>query len=423
MKRKDDKHWEDGNYDPKTLASSRFTVTRSSDEDFKKYWEQLQKHDFFRDQKGRFKAKIVLDTNNVTEFQANKLKNLCERLKRECQDQATNWIEFTIQRGGCNWTIENRTASDKLLSNGIDVWRERTIPAEAVPDLSKIIPDLEQRLTSIQSYIEKLDPFRKKFCDTYYGEDELDRKGVKDLETWQRHIDETSHEKRFRVRVEFEGGDVWEDEFTDQKNADEALANQFKNGKTRALNSSISVVRRSFKIENHPYFNPAIYAMNGILNALSELSATSCSSDFEKGLEMGLDIGEAFSRLKGVQSTPHVFRAAEMNSGGNRKPKKKAVLSRSNLISYLKGWIADRGIENKKSDLSRWFVQAIKMMDNSPFQVSETGFIQHEEDSNGYAESHIQKNLIPTLIKQIKTEQKTKNSGNRDSLKGSDREA
>lgn len=151
---------------------------------------------------GEFRASVLSDTGQATEFTGKDRETLWKKLSVHLLSPEASWLEFTVFQpskslsGQSEFRFENRNVSTVTLeTDGTRLVRSVSVA------LKQGTPPPAIGRTSLVEWLRKLKadcsvPLPFEFGDNFYSDEELRGKGIHDFKAFAKHFEETQDEER-----------------------------------------------------------------------------------------------------------------------------------------------------------------------------------------------------------------------------------
>ena len=271
---------------------------------------------------GVYRAKILSDTGNTTEFSADNRDALWEELSAYLLTPEAKWVKFTLFQpstslsGVSEFTFENRNVSTQTFeTDGTKFTRTVSVPlraGESPPVFER--PSLSKWLKELKA--DSSVPFPCEFGDNYYSEEELRERGIHDYEAFSKHFEETQDEERFRAAItDRNGAEIW---FLVSDN-ETALQNQMlEQGEPKdGQQWHFSRINREIHPKEHPLEDFRMRIHSDATQALEVVEMAGPDSPIVAVLELGLRLATQVEGMKARARAPEALK----NPNRKRPPK------------------------------------------------------------------------------------------------------
>lgn len=356
---------------------------------------------------GEFRASVLSDSGKATEYTAESFAELWGKVRSHLLEPESRWLEAEISWPKFSSKIENRARNVKRITfsyDGQSFIKSEAIPCPRPPGTERPADEPDRLSKWLASLAESLsEPRPVEFVDSYYTEEELKKRGVRDEKSFNKHVRETEQEQRWRAWIHDAKGKVaWAKTTRTETEAEALLHEQPK----FAGEGGVEFLKRDIQIKDHPTFVPALYLHGDVIRALELIKRKGKDSPEAKALELGVRIATNLAEIQTINRAPAILKSTLINRKRPRKGEQKHE-KKTEPKSHLRAEI--RRIIQKYHDAGNR-VPVRKILDGlEQFRVErvqcrrrkDSHKIKHDDDAGSLSVSTLRKKLIPALQKEI----------------------
>lgn len=207
--------------------------------------------------------------------------------------------------------------------------------------------------------------------------------------------------ERWDAWAEMANGERIETSGASDREAGEKLEAEIKKRKAKMMRGGTERAAREYRVEEHPLNKAKFDVAVALAKAMSLFEQHGEDSSAAKGWQAGLDLGMAIERMSRIAATPDIMHAVKMNgavAGGHSKSKT------DHLKEVLTCWLRSQDGTIAKAALAASFFEYASE-NKHEYRVTGKSVadkrckIRHRKDADALSLGHIEKNLIPAILK------------------------
>jgi hypothetical protein len=355
---------------------------------------------------GELRAEVLADTGEKAELSAATFAELWEALPALLLAPEARWLELSIHWPGSPEAITFRASNEarNLARTSFSEDGQRLLASEAIPcplPPGVAIPAADPArlagwLSELRARFSK--PLPLELFDSFYCAEELARRGVRDLETFEAHIRETEEEARWQARlVNQDGKEVWSETSGDAEALREKLGARWK--PEEGQRAELSFVPRELRPREHPAAIPALRLRADVIRALDLIEGQGADSPEARALELGVRIATTLAEIQTITRAPLALRNPTRKRRGKGKEKHEAKTGKT---GHLREEI--RRIVREYRDAGNPLKPSEILLRLKRTCETDADTIRHPKDAEALKVSHLRKTVIPAIRKEISEE-------------------
>lgn len=388
------------------VAEIRKVVRPSTPEEIDPFGRRLEDR-AAKAEGGAFRASVLSDSGKATEYTAESFAELWGKVRSHLLEPEARWLEAEISWPKFSSKIENRARNVKRITisyDGQSFIKSEAIPCPRPPGTERPADEPDRLSKWLASLGESLsEPLPVEFVDSYYTEEELKKRGVRDEKSFNKHVRETEQEERWRAWIHDAKGKVAWTKTTRTRTEAEALLHEQPKF---AGEGGVEFLERDIQIKDHPAFVPALYLHSDVIRALELIERKGKDSPEAKALELGVRIATLLAEIQTINRAPEILKSTRINRKRPGKGKQKHA-KKTEPKSHLQAEIHRIIQEGHDAGNRMWprhvldQLEDFRMERNHFKQRKDNHRIRHEDDAESLSVVYLRRTVIPLAIEKI----------------------